>query len=66
MYEFKQKHPEADIEPFLRKSSQFFQNYIERGLKRVEMERQAEGKVAASQASENGSNSGSILMAVGL
>lgn len=60
LYEFKQKHPEADIEPFLRKSSQFFQNYIERGLKRVEMERQAEGKVAASQASENGSNSGPL------
>ncbi|XP_037791590.1 cytoskeleton-associated protein 5-like [Penaeus monodon] len=60
LYEFKQKHPEADIEPFLRKSSQFFQNYIERGLKRVEMERQAEGKVAASQATENGSNSGPL------
>ncbi|XP_071537701.1 cytoskeleton-associated protein 5 isoform X2 [Panulirus ornatus] len=60
LYEFKQKHPEADIEPFLRKSSQFFQNYIERGLKRVEMERQAEGKVASSPASENGSNSGPL------
>ncbi|XP_069992445.1 cytoskeleton-associated protein 5 isoform X4 [Penaeus vannamei] len=64
LYEFKQKHPEADIEPFLRKSSQFFQNYIERGLKRVEMERQAEGKVAASQASENGSNSAGPLASI--
>ncbi|KAK8725453.1 hypothetical protein OTU49_010866 [Cherax quadricarinatus] len=60
LYEFKQKHPEADIEPFLRKSSQFFQNYIERGLKRVEMERQAEVKVASNPASENGSNSGPL------
>lgn len=64
LYEFKQKHPEADIEPFLRKSSQFFQNYIERGLKRVEMERQAEGKVAASQATENGSNSAGPLASI--
>ncbi|XP_069178181.1 cytoskeleton-associated protein 5 isoform X4 [Procambarus clarkii] len=60
LYEFKQRHPEADIEPFLRKSSQFFQNYIERGLKRVEMERQAEVKVASNPASENGSNSGPL------
>ncbi|CAL4124725.1 unnamed protein product, partial [Meganyctiphanes norvegica] len=57
LYEFKQKHPEADIEPFLRKSSQFFQNYIERGLKRVEMERQAENKSLSNQTVENGSNS---------
>lgn len=64
LYEFKQKHPEADIEPFLRKSSQFFQNYIERGLKRVEMERQAEGKVASSPASENGSNSAGPLASI--
>lgn len=58
LYDFKQKHPEADIEPFLRKSSQFFQNYIERGLKRVEMERLAEGKAMSNPSSENGSNSG--------
>ncbi|XP_042209858.1 cytoskeleton-associated protein 5-like isoform X3 [Homarus americanus] len=60
LYEFKQKHPEADIEPFLRKSSQFFQNYIERGLKRVEMERQAEVKMTSNPASESGSNSGPL------
>ncbi|KAK7077046.1 hypothetical protein SK128_006637 [Halocaridina rubra] len=60
LYDFKQKHPEADIEPFLRKSSQFFQNYIERGLKRVEMERQADGKMVSSPSTENGSNSGPL------
>ncbi|XP_045625403.1 cytoskeleton-associated protein 5 isoform X3 [Procambarus clarkii] len=64
LYEFKQRHPEADIEPFLRKSSQFFQNYIERGLKRVEMERQAEVKVASNPASENGSNSAGPLASI--
>ncbi|XP_066968384.1 cytoskeleton-associated protein 5 isoform X3 [Macrobrachium rosenbergii] len=60
LYDFKQKHPEADIEPFLKKSSQFFQNYIERGLKRVEMDRQAEGKLVSMSATENGSNAGPL------
>ncbi|KAK8386172.1 hypothetical protein O3P69_010709 [Scylla paramamosain] len=60
LYDFKQKHPEADIEPFLRKSSQFFQNYIERGLKKVEAERQLEGKATSNPTSENGSNSGPL------
>lgn len=61
LYDFKQKHPEADIEPFLRKSSQFFQNYIERGLKKVEAERRLEGKASSNPASENGSNSGNMV-----
>ncbi|KAK7477171.1 hypothetical protein BaRGS_00031556, partial [Batillaria attramentaria] len=42
LYDFKKKYPDADLEPFLKKSSQFFQNYIERGLKNIEQER--EGK----------------------
>ena len=36
LYEFKQRHPDADIEPFLSRSSEFFKNYIERGLKFIE------------------------------
>lgn len=43
LYDFKKKYPDADLEPFLKKSSNFFQNYIERGLKNIEQER--EGKV---------------------
>ena len=39
LYEFKQKYPDADIDPFLERSSQFFRNYIERGLKNIEVER---------------------------
>ena len=39
LYDFKSKYPDADLEPFLKKSSQFFQNYIERGLKNIEAER---------------------------
>ncbi|KAG7153303.1 Cytoskeleton-associated protein 5-like [Homarus americanus] len=36
------------------------ENYIERGLKRVEMERQAEVKMTSNPASESGSNSGPL------
>ncbi len=43
LYDFKNKYPEADLEPFLKKSSQFFQDYIGRGLKNIELER--EGKL---------------------
>lgn len=43
LYDFKKKYPDADLEPFLKMSSQFFQNYIERGLRNIELER--EGKI---------------------
>lgn len=36
LYEFKIQHPEADIQPYLERSSQFFHEYIERGLKDIE------------------------------
>jgi len=39
LYDFKLRYPEADLEPFLKKSSPIFQNYIERGLKNIEAER---------------------------
>jgi len=39
LYDFKQKYPEADIDPFLKRTSEFFQSYIERGLKNIELER---------------------------
>ncbi|XP_069680440.1 protein mini spindles isoform X4 [Periplaneta americana] len=44
LYDFKQQHPEADIDPFLRKSSQFFQDYIERGLQTIDMDRKRAGE----------------------
>nr|CAD7194945.1 unnamed protein product [Timema douglasi] len=43
LYDFREQHPEADIEPFLRKSSQFFQQYIERGLQSIDAERRRAG-----------------------
>lgn len=36
LYEFTQKHPEADIEPYLKNSSDFFRNYIRQGIKDLE------------------------------
>ncbi|XP_033753517.1 cytoskeleton-associated protein 5-like [Pecten maximus] len=47
LYDFKKKYPDADLEPFLKKSSQFFQTYIERGLNSIEQER--EGKQPTSE-----------------
>lgn len=41
LYEFRQRHPEANIDPFLQRSSEFFQNYIHQGLKAIEQERVA-------------------------
>ncbi|KAE8740038.1 hypothetical protein FOCC_FOCC014444 [Frankliniella occidentalis] len=39
LYEFKEKHSDASIEPFLQKSTQFFQDYIQRNLQAIELER---------------------------
>lgn len=43
LYEFQQIHPEADIEPFLQRSSEFFQNYIRRGLGNIVHEKLSGG-----------------------
>lgn len=43
LYDFKQQHPEADIQPFLDKSSKFFRDYIERGLQAIDAERRTAG-----------------------
>ncbi|KAK3923770.1 Protein mini spindles [Frankliniella fusca] len=39
LYEFKEKHSDVSIEPFLQKSTQFFQDYIQRNLQAIELER---------------------------
>lgn len=39
LYEFRQRHPQADIEPFLQRSSEFFQDYIRRGLETIDQEK---------------------------
>jgi len=54
LYDFKLQHPGTDLEPFLKKSSKFFQEYIERGLKNIESER---GGKPSSMSSSDGSAS---------
>ncbi|XP_041280411.1 cytoskeleton-associated protein 5 isoform X1 [Onychostruthus taczanowskii] len=48
LYEYKKKYSDADIEPFLKNSSQFFQSYVERGLQLIETEREGKGCIATS------------------
>lgn len=43
LYDFKQQHPEVDIDHFLRKSSQFFQDYVEAGLQKIDKNRRKSG-----------------------
>jgi len=48
------QYPDADLNPYLRKSTQFFREYIERGLKSVELERHDKEKVTAAQGQGEG------------
>lgn len=48
LYEYKKKYSDTDIEPFLKNSSQFFQSYVERGLRVIEMERESKGRIPTS------------------
>ncbi|XP_044126163.1 cytoskeleton-associated protein 5 isoform X1 [Bufo gargarizans] len=48
LYEYKKKYSDADIEPFLKNSSQFFQSYVERGLRLIEMEREGKTRITSS------------------
>ncbi|NXU51845.1 CKAP5 protein, partial [Turnix velox] len=48
LYEYKKKYSDADIEPFLKNSSQFFQSYVEKGLRLIETEREGKGNITNS------------------
>uniref|UniRef100_A0A8B9HUE7 Cytoskeleton associated protein 5 n=1 Tax=Astyanax mexicanus TaxID=7994 RepID=A0A8B9HUE7_ASTMX len=48
LYEYKQKYSDADLEPFLRNTSQFFQSYVERGLRMIESEREGKSRIQTS------------------
>ncbi|EDO43210.1 predicted protein [Nematostella vectensis] len=56
LYDLKLRYPQADTDPFLQKTSPFFRNYIERGLRNIEMERK--GKKGAN---ENTSSSSTVI-----
>jgi cytoskeleton-associated protein 5 len=55
LYDFKMKYPSADLDPFLTKCSQFFRDYIERGLSNIEMERGGKLKAYSSTPNSNAS-----------
>lgn len=57
LYEYKKKYSDADIEPFLKNSSQFFQSYVERGLRVIEMEREGKGRIPTSTGMVSSSSS---------
>ncbi|XP_051239081.1 cytoskeleton-associated protein 5 isoform X2 [Dicentrarchus labrax] len=48
LYEYKQKYTDADLEPFLKNTSQFFQSYVERGLRMIESEREGKARIQTS------------------
>ncbi|XP_013885628.1 cytoskeleton-associated protein 5 isoform X2 [Austrofundulus limnaeus] len=48
LYEYKQKYSDADLEPFLKNTSQFFQSYVERGLRMIECEREGKTRIQSS------------------
>ncbi|XP_068460138.1 cytoskeleton-associated protein 5 isoform X1 [Clinocottus analis] len=48
LYEYKQKYTDADLEPFLKNTSQFFQSYVERGLRIIESEREGKPRIQTS------------------
>ncbi|XP_074532870.1 cytoskeleton-associated protein 5 isoform X1 [Halichoeres trimaculatus] len=48
LYEYKQKYSDADVEPYLKNTSQFFQSYVERGLRMIESEREGKARIQTS------------------
>uniref|UniRef100_A0A674F775 Cytoskeleton associated protein 5 n=1 Tax=Salmo trutta TaxID=8032 RepID=A0A674F775_SALTR len=62
LYEYKQKYSDADLEPFLRNTSQFFQSYVERGLRMIESEREGKGRIQPTSTviPQHGLDSGSV------
>ncbi|KAK2583775.1 hypothetical protein KPH14_009682 [Odynerus spinipes] len=45
LYDFKLQYPDADVQPFLVKSHQFFQDFIEQGLREIDQARRSQGVI---------------------
>uniref|UniRef100_A0A665WER4 Cytoskeleton associated protein 5 n=1 Tax=Echeneis naucrates TaxID=173247 RepID=A0A665WER4_ECHNA len=58
LYEYKQKYSDADLEPFLKNTSQFFQSYVERGLRMIESEREGKTRIQTSAGTTDSLHSG--------
>lgn len=64
LYEFKEKHPEVDIQPFLRGASPYFQTFINDGL--AELQNLSQNSTNNNQAAEtNGDEHKSVNQADG-
>ncbi|KAJ8349385.1 hypothetical protein SKAU_G00245150 [Synaphobranchus kaupii] len=65
LYEYKQKYSDANIEPFLKNTSPFFQSYVERGLRMIESDREGKGRTQTSSAiiPQHGTESSSYVPA---
>ncbi|XP_076663727.1 msps cytoskeleton-associated protein 5 isoform X2 [Andrena cerasifolii] len=48
LYDFKLQYPEADVQPFLVKSHQFFQDFIEQGLRDIDQARKTQNLISQS------------------
>ncbi|KOC71291.1 Cytoskeleton-associated protein 5 [Habropoda laboriosa] len=46
LYDFKLQYPEADVQPFLVKSHQFFQDFIEQGLRDIDQARKNQNLIS--------------------
>ncbi|XP_076289585.1 msps cytoskeleton-associated protein 5 isoform X1 [Lasioglossum baleicum] len=46
LYDFKLQYPEADVQPFLIKSHQFFQDFIEQGLRNIDQARKNQNLIS--------------------
>ena len=51
LYEFKENHPEVDIQPFLRGSSPYFQQFIQDGL--AELQKSSQNNTNNNQSNED-------------
>ncbi|GAB1602380.1 cytoskeleton-associated protein 5-like isoform X1 [Argonauta hians] len=61
LYDFKEKNPDADLSPYLKKSSEFFQSYIENGMKTIAQERRRGLKKASMSHPSNIPNANNQL-----
>lgn len=56
LYEFKQKHPEVDIQPFLNGASPYFQSFINEGL--ADLQQSSQNNTNNNQPSDSINNDG--------
>lgn len=66
LYDFKQEFPDADLTPYLSKTSQFFQRYIEQGLKNIALERERVDKERIEKQARVAAAGGTLKFELGL